>query len=173
MGKPWSGPPPMLALALVLVSCRHGSSPATTSPASGTARPAVPLCAPSPTDEGPPENAQWRAYRQKVVSIVRGQSRSLEACYTEALKVDASATARLTFEWTINVRGAVEAVCVTKQPDEKASILVRCLALIVRGWTFPPPGNEPVDVSFPFVFQTAPDEPSHQDEPRAPEKVAP
>jgi hypothetical protein len=199
MGKPWSGcgrglaaaaqrrlgPPSTLALALVLVpvvvSCRHGSPPAAArAPASDKALPAVPVCAPSPTAGDPPApaastgGAQWRAYRQTVVSVVRVQSRSLTTCYDAALTVDPAATARLTFEWTIDVNGAVKAVCVTKQPDEKTSSMVRCMGLIVTGWTFPPPGKEPAHVSFPFVFLTAPDdEPSHRDEPRAPETIAP
>ena len=88
-----------------------------------------------------------------VARSVRDHAPAVKGCYTAAIGKKHAPTGRLIMAWTINAAGRVEAVRVEKD-DIRDARLASCLRNTIEGWRFTPPG-EPVEVSFPFVFENA------------------
>jgi hypothetical protein len=88
-----------------------------------------------------------------VARSVRDHAPAVKGCYDAAIGKKHAPTGKLTMAWTINAAGKVEAVRVEKD-DIRDARLTSCLRNTIEGWRFTPPA-EPVEVSFPFVFETA------------------
>jgi hypothetical protein len=88
-----------------------------------------------------------------VARSVRDHAPAVKGCYDAAIGKKHAPTGRLIMAWTITAAGKVESVRVEKDEIRDAR-LASCLRNTIEGWRFTPPA-EPVDVSFPFVFQTA------------------
>jgi hypothetical protein len=88
-----------------------------------------------------------------VARAVRDHTPAVKGCYDTAIGKKRSPTGQLVMAWTITAAGKVEAVRVERDEIRDAR-LAACLRNTIEGWRFTPPA-EPVDVSFPFVFQTA------------------
>ena len=88
-----------------------------------------------------------------VARTVRDHAPAVKGCYDAAVGKKHAPTGRLLMAWTINAAGKVESVRVEKDELRDAR-LVSCLRNTIEGWRFTPPA-EPVEVSFPFVFETA------------------
>lgn len=83
---------------------------------------------------------------------VRSRLSALRACYERALKRDPRLAGKLVLRFTVTPAGTVTGAEIDEDTlrDEE---LRACLLASVRRWRCPaPPG--PVEVSFPFVFQT-------------------
>ena len=87
-----------------------------------------------------------------VARSVRDHAPAVKGCYDAAVGKKHAPTGRLIMAWTINSAGKVESVRVEKDELRDAR-LVSCLRNTIEGWRFTPPA-EPVEVSFPFVFET-------------------
>jgi len=88
-----------------------------------------------------------------VARSVRDHAPAVRGCYDAAIGKKHAPTGKLIMAWTINAAGKVEAVRVEKD-DIRDARLTSCLRNTIEGWRFTPPA-EPVEVSFPFVFETA------------------
>ena len=88
-----------------------------------------------------------------VARTVRDHAPAVKGCYDAAIGKKHAPTGRLIMAWTINAAGKVEAVRVEKD-DIRDARLASCLRNTIEGWRFTPPAD-PVDVSFPFVFESA------------------
>lgn len=93
-----------------------------------------------------------------VARAVRTRLGSIKSCYEGALRDKPDLEGRVTIHWTITTAGTTTAVHVEANsfPDRAVP---DCIADVVRRWTFPPPTGGSVDVSFPFVFQSAKKDP--------------
>jgi len=88
-----------------------------------------------------------------VARSVRDHAPAVKACYDAAIGKKHAPTGKLIMGWTINAAGKVESVHVEKDEIRDAR-LASCLRNTIEGWRFTPPA-ESVEVSFPFVFETA------------------
>jgi len=86
-----------------------------------------------------------------VARSVRDHAPAVKGCYEAAIGKKRAPTGKLIMAWTINAAGKVEAVHVEKDEIRDAR-LASCLRNTIEGWRFTPPA-EPVEVSFPFVFE--------------------
>ena len=88
-----------------------------------------------------------------VARSVRDHAPAVKGCYDAAIGKKHTPTGKLIMAWTINAAGKVESVRVEKDEIRDAR-LASCLRNTIEGWRFTPP-EEAVEVSFPFVFETA------------------
>jgi len=89
---------------------------------------------------------------ERVAATVRGRIPLVRNCYQRALKRRPELKGRIVIDWTINRGGRVSLSRVTEDTlrDDEATA---CILHRVLEMTFVAPSG-PVDVSFPFVFQT-------------------
>jgi TonB family protein len=101
---------------------------------------------------GPPEVASGKADPQAIAGEIRGRRKAIAACYERALKQQPTLAGKLVVRFTIAPAGTVVSV----EIDEDAlgaPAVAACVRAVILRWRFTAAGNEPVEVSFPFVFQ--------------------
>lgn len=92
-----------------------------------------------------------------VAAVVRNQVvPKAKACYERGLQSDRNLAGRVVVHWTITLKGKVGGIDI-EQDTARSPALAECVVSVINGVTFPAPAGGPVDVSFPFVFQSEPD----------------
>jgi hypothetical protein len=90
-----------------------------------------------------------------IRAVVQAHSREVSFCYEQLLLRRPRAAGKVTARWVVGADGAVLDAEVTEDAVNDAQ-LCRCIAERVRRWVFPPPaGDNPVTVTFPWIFKTA------------------
>ena len=85
---------------------------------------------------------------------VRGRMGALRACYERSLKRNPTLAGKLVLQLSITPAGTVSAVALTSDSLDDPD-LASCVRRSVLRWRFPAPEGGGIDVSFPFVFQSA------------------
>jgi TonB family protein len=101
---------------------------------------------------GPPEVEGGHGDPQAIAREVRDRRKAVAACYERALKQQPNLAGKLVIRFTIAPAGTVPSV----EVDEDtlgAPAVAACVRAVILRWRFTAPGEEPVEVSFPFVFQ--------------------
>ena len=110
---------------------------------------------------------------QVIRNVVRTHMAQVRICYEKALQAKPNLAGRVTVQWTIEPAGTVTRARVKESTlhDETAE---QCIVTAVSGWTFAKSTGDPVNVTYPFMFQSAGDgqSPDHAtDQPeKSPEK---
>lgn len=89
-----------------------------------------------------------------VANTVRSHVPEVKACYEVALTRDRLLNGKLVTVWTIDTGGKVQNLHF-EPPVMPDAQFVACVKRTVEAWRFTPPPPEPVDVAFPFVFQSS------------------
>jgi hypothetical protein len=89
-----------------------------------------------------------------VAKEVRSRIGAVKACYERALKRNPNLSGKVTIHWTITAAGTVSGVDVEQDTLGDAEV-ASCIKALVSRWRFPAPSGGAVEVSFPFVFQSA------------------
>jgi hypothetical protein len=85
---------------------------------------------------------------------VRGRLGALRACYERSLKRNPNLAGKLLLHLTITGAGTVSSVDLTSDSLDDSD-LAGCVRSSVLRWRFPAPDGGSIEVSFPFVFQSA------------------
>jgi len=89
-----------------------------------------------------------------VAKEVRRRLGAVKGCYEKALKRNPSLGGKIVLYWTITAAGTVADVDVEADTLGDPEV-TSCITKFVQRWRFPRPSGGSVDVSFPFVFQSA------------------
>jgi hypothetical protein len=89
-----------------------------------------------------------------IVVVVRAHLAELRRCYQAALTSDPALAVQTKFRWMIEPGGTVSDLCMSASSVGAPTSMVNCLAGRIQGWRFPALRGEPVEVEFPFVFQS-------------------
>jgi hypothetical protein len=84
---------------------------------------------------------------------VRTRLGEIKACYEQALQRNPTLSGRLVIRWTITETGAASEVGIEENTLGDGEV-ARCIVAHVASWAFPAPSAGPVEVSFPFYFQS-------------------
>ena len=77
------------------------------------------------------------------------------SCYERTLADHPNLVGRLYMHWTVGGDGAMRNVTV-EQDALHSDAVATCLTALIAKWRFTPAPGDPVEVSFPFVFQSTP-----------------
>ena len=90
-------------------------------------------------------------YLSWVARAVERRMADLEQCYARRLLERPRLAGTVEIHWTITATGQVSEQCITADTVGDAA-LVDCVNRLVEGTLFPPPADDSLTVSFPFVF---------------------
>lgn len=92
------------------------------------------------------------SFREEVRGVMKGNLPSISACYSEALKKDASLKGRLVLDWDITDQGAATNVKV-KFTDIKSEEIINCVKDHISKFKFPSaPVKSVANINYPFAF---------------------
>jgi outer membrane biosynthesis protein TonB len=95
-----------------------------------------------------------RADPAAIAAEVRARRKAIAACYERALKLKPTLAGKLVLRFTITAAGTVSAAEVDDD-SLGAPEVAGCVRALVLRWRFTPPAEAPVELSFPFLFQSA------------------
>jgi len=90
---------------------------------------------------------------ESIAREIRARRKAIAACYERALKARPTLAGKLVVRFAITAAGTISAVDIDDD-TLGAPEVGACVRAIVLRWRFPPPTEAPVELSFPFVFQT-------------------
>jgi hypothetical protein len=101
----------------------------------------------------PPVVEGGRADVASIAREIRSRRKAIAACYERALKQKPTLAGKLVVRFSIAAAGTVSAVDI--DDDTLATPEVgACVRALVLRWRFAPPAEAPVELSFPFLFQS-------------------
>jgi TonB family protein len=117
----------------------------------------------APPDAQRPPTAGTRATREGqgdidpalVMIAVDAHLGVVRECYEHALRRDPSLHGKVVAHWTISTAGTVSAADIEENTMGSPDV-ADCIRQVVCQWQFPAPTGGPIDVSFPFVFESTP-----------------
>ena len=101
------------------------------------------------------EERRVRVTASKISVVVSRQQVHLKRCYQNAAKSYSPKeplAGRILVSFRLMPDGSAQEVQVTKNTSG-SPVLANCLTSLVKGWTFPSPGEVPLDFLWPFEFQ--------------------
>jgi hypothetical protein len=87
-----------------------------------------------------------------VAAYIKSQLPRVKDCYDTALLTNRDLAGRVVMVWTIDLTGATQGITVESNTMQEGNVAA-CVEELIRGWRFPAPKRETVEVTFPFVFQ--------------------
>jgi hypothetical protein len=91
---------------------------------------------------------------EKVSLAIRIHKVAIQSCYQKALATDPTLKGKLTVHFTIATTGEVSA-CEIVNDSVHSDALAGCVTRVIRSWVLPLKTEEPVEVSYPFVFASS------------------
>lgn len=89
---------------------------------------------------------------QEIMAVIRAHLNEIRHCYEQLLQRSPSASGKIAVSFVIGLSGGVTRVGV-QEATLNDSVMRGCVTGRIQRWTFPKPrGGQPVDVSYPFVF---------------------
>jgi TonB family protein len=89
---------------------------------------------------------------QEIMAVIRSHLNEIRHCYEQLLQRSPSASGKISVNFTVGLSGSVTRVSVAEATLNDA-VTRGCVTGRIQRWTFPKPrGGQPVDVSYPFVF---------------------
>jgi hypothetical protein len=88
-----------------------------------------------------------------ILRVIRQNQRAILYCYETRLQRRGSLRGRVSVAWRIQPGGRTDRVRVESSTLRDAHA-EGCMTRQVRGWRFPSPAGGPVDVHFPFTFES-------------------
>jgi hypothetical protein len=101
----------------------------------------------------PPVVEGGHADLASITSEIRARRKAIAACYERALKQKPTLTGKLVVRFSITAAGTVSAVDIDDDTLGAPEVGACVHALVLR-WRFAPPSDAPVELSFPFLFQS-------------------
>lgn len=89
-----------------------------------------------------------------VAKEVRSRLAAIKGCYERALKRNPNLSGKIQVHWTITPAGTVTGIDIENDSLGDPEV-ASCIKSLVSRWRFPAPAGGAVEVSFPFVFQSA------------------
>ncbi|HVK63208.1 MAG TPA: AgmX/PglI C-terminal domain-containing protein [Polyangium sp.] len=152
------------SLALLLVGCA-GATPPADAPPSAETKAAPDEAPPAPEAKAEPSNKGTdvigaeapvgRLEPAEIQKVIRGNFKTLQACYEEGLKKDPNLGGRIAIKFVIGKDGKAgsigeETPATLPDPD-----VVKCVLAAVETLTFPTPEGGVVKVVYPIMFAPA------------------
>jgi TonB family protein len=100
----------------------------------------------------PPVIEGGHADLASITREIRARRKAIAACYERALKARPTLAGKLVVRFAITAAGTISTVDIDDD-TLGAPEVGACVRAIVQRWRFAPPGEAPVELSFPFVFQ--------------------
>ncbi len=100
----------------------------------------------------PPVVEGGHADLASIAREIRSRRKAIATCYERALKQTPALAGKLAVRFSITAAGTVSAVEIDDDTLGAPEVGACVRALVLR-WRFAPPGEAPVELSFPFVFQ--------------------
>jgi len=91
---------------------------------------------------------------EAIQKVIGDNAGSMRLCVAESARKGEVVDGRMDMQVTIGADGRVHEVKVMPV-DMANSVIGRCAARRIRGWTFPKFNGEPVTVEYPYVLQTS------------------
>ena len=101
----------------------------------------------------PPVLEGGKADIDSIAREIRNRRKAIAACYERALKTKPTLAGKLVVRFSITAAGTISTVDIDDD-TLGAPEVGACVRAIVLRWRFPPPAETPVELNFPFVFQT-------------------
>ena len=90
--------------------------------------------------------------QQEIMAVIRANLNQIRHCYEQLLQRSPNAAGKVTVQWTIGTNGRVTTVRVANSSISDTRMR-GCVTGRIRRWAFPRlRGGQPVNVTFPFVF---------------------